>query len=186
MNVQNEENYCLTPDDINKIVGSYCLLIKYPDLSNYDYNSFMKLFKNNKEGFILFFETKNANVGHYECCFKNSQGINFFDSYGLYPDKAESYLSANKRIQLGETKPLLTKLLNECMDNGWKCRYNNIEYQQMDSNISTCGRYCAVRLKNSHLTDSQFYAYMESMKKRFDAKTMDEAITKLTSNLIGK
>lgn len=186
MNVQREENYSLTPEDINKIVGSHCLLIKYPDLANYDYDSFMKLFKNQRQGFIVFFETENVNVGHYECCFMNGQGINFFDAYGLYPDKAESYLSQNKRIQLKETNPLLTKLLNDCMDNGWICRFNTIKYQQMESNISTCGRWCAVRLKNSHMSDSQFYAYMESMKKRFDAQTMDEAITKLTTNLIGK
>lgn len=186
MNIQDEENYSLTPEDMYKIIGYHCPLIKYPDLINYDYNKFLRLFSNIKNGFIVFFETVNSHVGHYECCFRNGQGLNFFDAYGLYPDKAESFLTQNTRIRLKETQPLLTKLFDDCMDHGWTVRYNVNKFQNMNSNISTCGRWCAIRLKNSQMTDNQFLSYIESIKKRFNAQTMDEAVTRLTINIIGK
>lgn len=176
--IKQKENISLSNFDIIKIVGKV-KIIKYPEIMNY--NSIFEIFGSDNK-FVIFFETESDNVGHWECCFMNKKKktIEFFDSYGLAPDKAESFLSKNLEIHLKENKPLLTPLFIDAEKSGFICTYNAFRYQEMKGDISTCGRWCSIRLKYMNLTDQQFYSKINNLKLKWHYPTFDDIITKLT------
>ena len=183
-----KENYSLSAADIEKLVGGHIPIVKYPDLQNYDVNSFLKLFNNDKRGFIIFFETESQTVGHWEACMMlDGNTIAFFDSYGLRPDEAEDFLSKETDIKLKENKPWLTDLLNQCeTDKGYATTYSQFKFQKMVGDVSTCGRWSATRLFNHAKTDGQFMNYMTGLKQRWGLPTYDQTVVELTFKYLGK
>lgn len=187
MNIKSLEKYSLSAKDIVNLVGSYVPIVRYPDLADYNLNHFLKLFDNPKRGFVLFFETESMESGHWQCLFMDlDKQIHFFDSYGLKPDEAKDYLRKNTLIKLNESKPYLTKLLDKCIDLGYPVSYSPHQYQKMVGNVDTCGRWVSVRLYNSMKSDSQFVKYIESLKKRYNVGSDDEAVCELTFEFIHK
>ena len=158
MELKQNETYPLSSDDIYKLLG-HTKIVKYPSLATVT-NIFDCFDKQNR--FILFFETTSQSSGHWECCWydKPHNTIHFFDSYGLAPDKAEGFLSLRTRIQLKETKPLLTALLNKAQDEGYQCVYSTTKYQSMVGDINTCGRHCCVRLAHKNMNEDEYFQFM--------------------------
>ena len=176
--IQQKENEALSNTQIYKIVGTV-KIIKYPDIANY--KTIFEIFGLDNK-FIIFFETEDNSVGHWECCFinRNKKIIEFFDSYGLEPDQAEEFLNSNLQLKLKENKPLLKPLFKDAQNSGYNCIYSSFRYQEMKGNISTCGRWCSIRLKYMNLTDDQFFTKINNLKIKWNLPTYDNVITKMT------
>lgn len=123
---------------------------------------------------MLFFATQSQNVGHWECLRKIGNSIFFFDSYGLDVDMCKGYVKNNLLIQLKEYPDYLSNLLR---NSGYNVFHNSVKYQEMVGDISTCGRHCINRLMNKDLTAQQYLQLMNNLKRKYNVKTYDEAVT---------
>ena len=50
----------------------------------------------------------------------------------------------------------------------------------MEGNISTCGRWCSIRLKYMNLTDDEFFKKINNLKIKWNLPTFDNVVTKMT------
>ena len=111
-----------------RVLNPDAKVLKYTDL--YDYHNVDELF-NDTDKVILLYLTMNDHSGHWTCLFKNKEGINYFDSYGVPIDYQYELLTPDKRHQLHVEQDYLKKLLfNE------KVCYNNITYQKKGTQTS--------------------------------------------------
>jgi hypothetical protein len=121
-------------------------LLKYTDL--YKYKSSTELFAD-CDKIILLYLTINDHSGHWCSLFKNKQGINYFDSYGVPIDYHFELLRPETRQKLNEPVDYLKNLL-------WNDNviFNNITYQR--PNTQTCGEHVSFRLNNSNMTNPEY------------------------------
>jgi hypothetical protein len=81
--------------------------------------------------------------GNYEC----------FDSLGYKPDSELKFIPQDFRVSSGQDHTWILQLLKdqESVD------YNELPLQKTSRDISTCGRWCALRMKfsNMHIDDFQ-------------------------------
>lgn len=137
MNIVNYPLSGLEMRDLNMDAN----LIKYTDL--YKYTDINDLFKDKDKLIILYLVTSESS-GHWICLFKNKDGFNFFDSYGLDIDDEQNFITHSKLIELNEQFKYLTKMLKD-----YKVVYNNVIFQ--NHKTETCGCHVTFRLNNSHL-----------------------------------
>ena len=83
-------------------------LLTYTQL--YDYDNVDELFSDCDKIIILYLTTSSRS-GHWVCLFKNREGINYFDSYGVPIDFQFELLSKSQRKKLHEEQDYLKKLL---------------------------------------------------------------------------
>jgi len=131
----------------------------YPELENID--DIEQLLPENGSYFILLY-LDTPNSGHWTCLKRFNDDINYFCSYGTYPDKQMNWYGKELRDKLGEDKLYLTKLLNKT---GLKVNYNDIDYQNdQNLDIVTCGRHCINFIK-SNKDLKEYYKMMKKLKK---------------------
>lgn len=140
----------LNPNEIYMICKIPFKLILYSDM--HKFTNIDQLFGNNK--FIIILYEYQKNIGHYVLLFKfDNATIEYFDSVYLFPDLVLKKLPQQLRISLNENKSYLVDLL---IKSNYNLEYNNIHLQSHNSKISTCGRWCALRIMNSELTIEEF------------------------------
>lgn len=100
---------------------------------------------------LLLYQT-HPNVGHFCCVFSNHEGINFFDSYGLFPDDQLLKMSNSRRNEIHHDRAYLDMLL---YNQSTPVIYNEHQYQSYGT--STCGKWCAIRMDQSNLSNDEFY-----------------------------
>jgi hypothetical protein len=152
-------------------------LIKYPDL--YKYKTIDELFADCDKVIILVLTISNSS-GHWTALFKNKQGINYYDSYGVPPDYQFELLSKNKRKELNQPNDYLNYLLRNS-----KCIFNNITYQK--PNTQTCGEHSSFRLNNSMLNDKQYLKFFTKNNLEPDIFVSNwcfNKLNKLNTNII--
>lgn len=94
---------------------------------------------------ILLYELKKG-YGHWVCLYKyDKNALFFFDPYGLKPD--EQLLFGNY------SKPYLTMLLNK---SDYDVLYNTEDIQKLSKNVSTCGKFVALKLIFRNLDNREF------------------------------
>lgn len=108
------------------------------------------------------FETATTITGHWVCLFRNSQGLNYFDSYGYKPDA------------FWKKDPKLVKLLQTCKG---PMEYNEHCYQGKDTEV--CGRYVIFRLMKQDKTNEEFRSMMNLLKQGWGS--YDKGIVAVTS-----
>ena len=180
MNLQNLESYSLSDFDIKKIVPNV-KIIPYPELAKID--DIVKFLKKHNNGCIIFFEEDKqgkSQIGHWEALKLIDNTVQFFDSYGLIYDGCRKWLTEQKLINLKEFTPQLHRLLSKASKDGYKILYNHIKYQSYKKNISDCGRYSSVFLREGDLRT--FEQFMTDLVRQYKAKSYDEAITKYTNS----
>ena len=74
-------------DIINKLNGKTNIFM-YPDLARV--RKVEDILVN--DSVVILYETK-PNVGHWVCILKRGDTIEFFDSYGIFPDKEKKYIN---------------------------------------------------------------------------------------------
>ena len=157
----------LTGDEIRKLTGKYPIL--YSDLKNY---TFKKLLKGVGDFQVILLQTLSKVEGHYVAVFERSDGIYYFDSYGLgSPDSYKDYTAYDKQFP-----NYLSKLLKE---SGKPIISNNRDYQAWNPGISTCGRYSALRIHLMGLDNNEFNSLFIGNNSRFLNKP-DNVVCMLT------
>lgn len=131
--------YMISNTDIEKILGEQ-RIITYSDLDNY--KNILELLPLEKDYVILLVEFK-PNSGHWCCLTRNHNTLNYFDSYGVYPDRQILKNSENTREQLDQEPNKLVKLLSTAPPN-FKIYYSKKRLQttQPDYEVNTCGSWC--------------------------------------------
>ena len=82
-------NRALSDDDIRKILGGRCKILKYSALAGY--GDLDELLTGLLDYAIVLYE-EEENSGHWIALLKYNNIIEFFDPYGLIPDKELSWL----------------------------------------------------------------------------------------------
>ena len=95
--------------------------------------------------------------GHWCAVFYNGAGeLEYFDPYGEPVDSPLRELSPEDRAKLGETRFYLRDLLADYAKRGGPITVNRIAFQKDRRDVATCGRHCAFRVRNRHLTDEEY------------------------------
>ncbi len=176
--IQSLESYALSSTDIKRILKGV-KIVEYAQLATFQTAD--ELFDASGRC-VLFFATENDQTGHWECLFKQNDGIHFFDSYGLDVDEAKDYVSQQLEIQLREYPDYLSALLSKA---GVPVYHNPFKYQQFAADISTCGKHCVNRLLNQRLSGDQYLASMNAMKSQYNVSTYDEAVSVMMKQRYG-
>jgi hypothetical protein len=132
-------------------------IITYDELSTY--NDINELLQKDKDYAIMLYEN-SENVGHWVCILKpNANTIEFFDPYGLEPDKQLKYSEYSN-----DGNKYLTNLLNKTTQ---RVIYNPIAYQKEKQDINTCGRWCVARVITmlNGISLDKFYKMFVNTKK---------------------
>jgi hypothetical protein len=109
-----------------------------------NYNSIEELLPHDRSHFVLLYQD-SPNSGHWTCCLRQKNTVEFFDSYGNYPDKDLSWVSPEKRHDLGIDGKYLSSLFNKTK---MKVIFNTEPYQASGRQFATCGRHVVFRLMN--------------------------------------
>lgn len=106
------------------------------------------------QGAIVLFETSPQH-GHWLGVFQQPDGICVWDPYGGALDSFFSWTSAAEERRLGQ-RPFLTSLVQDARRRGVKVRVNRVAYQAEGPDVSTCGRWVALRLLLAWLPERAF------------------------------
>lgn len=122
---------------------------------------------------VFLYETE-PNYGHYCCIFKRGKNIvEVFDSYGYLVDDELNLIKKHFRLESGQEKPYLTKLLYE---SGYEVHYNQYTFQA--DGTATCGRHCITRILNSKLSTDAYARKIERICKK-EGITPDEYVCRI-------
>ena len=130
--------------DGNSRIMSYQESLKYPTID---------LLLGPSKAAVILYETSH-NRGHWTCVFKRGPNIvSVFDSYGMFPDSQRSRINPKFRALSGQTNAHLSYLLKA---SPYELEYNSTPFQKEGAGISTCGRWCVLRLRNRALSPDDF------------------------------
>lgn len=147
--------------DIYSLVSKYypTKIIRYDQLLDMTIEDLLPTYDNI---LVILYLTKKS-FGHWTCLFYNSDGLNFFDSYGLKPDDELKWKINSKFRKLHyEEYPLLTIMISSYMkkNNISSITYNEYQYQVYDNITATCGKHVINRCINKYLTNEKYYKYI--------------------------
>jgi|694.fasta_scaffold05612_13 hypothetical protein len=129
-------------------------IIKYNDLSKY--NSIEEVLPHNKSYKIILVEEK-PNSGHWVCLLRYNDIIEYFDSYG---NDVDYY------IDILENSPNNYKYMSNLFDNTEKkVIYSKYKFQDVGSDINTCGRHIIYRIIQNRDGDLDLKNYIKNMKE---------------------
>lgn len=163
-------------DDIENYLSNPTI-IKYSELKNY--TNIEDLLPNRKSYFILLYET-DLNEGHWCCCMRDKHNnLIYFDSYGHEISEPLKWNSKEKNIELGQDRPYLNYLFDMTP---LEVYYNAYKFQNDNSDISTCGRYCVAVIKamKEGVSLHEFINIFKNLQKKFNIKP-DLIISKVIS-----
>ena len=163
MDIINLIHKPLSDEDIHKILGYKCKIIKYFELG--DYKDLDDLMPNLTDAVVILYE-KSLNSGHWVGLLKhNHNTFEFFDPHGLQADKELLWINLKTRRLLHEETPYLTNLLqNETYT------YNKIKYQSSDAYANACGFHVChriYRIFNNNMNLEEYHKYMNSIKEEY-------------------
>lgn len=147
-------------------------IMTYSELSKYE--TIDDLLPKDIDAIFLLYEEK-PNYGHWVLLSKYNNTIEMFNSYGdKFIDEPLYWVSPEVRKMLGSAKPYLTNLLRNTNYNDYAIIFNAYDFQD-DKNlkISTCGRWCCLRLKtilNSMMPLITFIKMMKDIKSKTKLK----------------
>lgn len=158
--------------DLYNLCSGKTKILKYGQLKKF--KTLDELLKPH-DNVIILYETRK-NYGHWVCVIKNSYGVEFFCSYGIFCDDHLKYIPLKFREKTNQMYPILTNLI---LNSGYKITVNNFNLQRFKNNISTCGRHVGLRIilkdinlneyinlfKNSALSPDNIVAYLTAFIK---------------------
>jgi hypothetical protein len=102
------------------------------------------------------------NIGHFCCVFLNSDGVNFFDSYGIFPDDELKKMDVNRRTDpaLFHNRSYLANLLFDAHLHGYNIIYNETPLQEKGT--ATCGKWCYDRLMHCDMLHDDYIKFWQS------------------------
>lgn len=184
----------LSDTDVQQITGGKVVLVRnLPKYMNID-----QLLDDNGVCYLLY-EMKDHS-GHWCCLIKTKingePAIEFFDSYGGKPDTQLDWIDPTFAKSTGQDRRILTQFL---VDSDYPISYNQYPFQELDKDIASCGRWCAIRgrLKDlpledfsklfidlySHSASHPSASAIEVGKKNKDRATGDDLVTMMTADV---
>jgi hypothetical protein len=135
-------------------------IIMYNQLPRY--NTIEELLPHDKSYFVLMYQD-SPNTGHWTTVLRQKNTVEFFDSYGNYPDKDLSWVSKEHRERLGIDDKYLSRLLDKTK---LKVVYNTEPYQASGNKIATCGRHVVFRLMNISKGLLNYHKFIRNQMKK--------------------
>lgn len=173
MDLLNEyADVALSNYDLIEMLDNKANIITYPELKNF--NRIDDVLGPTGAAFILF-ETE-PRYGHWVALMKRGKTIEFFNSYGGWPDDTLEYIPEDFQKKSNQDKTYLTKLL---LDSPYEIEYNEFPFQKQDAKIRTCGRHSVVRLLLKDLDIYQYKKFLDIIKKE-TGMDYDQIVTFLT------
>lgn len=151
------KEYPLSTKEIMKLLNNKVKIVIYPDIIKY--KSIEDLIGKHNSLILLYLTTEQ--FGHYTCLFKNKDGIQFFDSYGYFPDDQLKFVPSRLSPKMYGYHKILLYLLSQTNN---KIFYNQYRLQSLNKKIATCGFWCVYRLRNKELTENEFYNIFKNEK----------------------
>lgn len=168
--IKKEMRKPLSDSEVLDICDNKASLVPYTELRNYD-NIDEVLGPHG--ACIILYQTKE-HFGHWCCMFKAKKNlISFFDPYGYKLDDELDFIPEHFREESGQNYPLLTYLI---YNSPYKVEYNEHQFQEDKSDVSTCGRWCGFRLRYRKVPLKEFWDGF----KKFRGLNLDYLITALT------
>ena len=169
----------LSETDIKTILGSDTKILTYPQLAKY--NTLEELLPRPYD-FVVLLLLETPISGHWCCLIRNSTQYEWFDSYSNPPDAdLTNWLSPSQRIKLKEDKYYLSNLLK-----GRNYIYNKVKYQEMRTNVNTCGDHVCHRcykFKNEGFNLKDYQDYMKNYSKLYGL-TPDQIVAQFVPKFI--
>jgi hypothetical protein len=174
--INDLKQYPLSNTEIERITGYK--MLSYSELYNYD-NLEHLLHMYNGSVIIMYHQTENYE--HY-CClnklteknesFNKKELIEFFDPYGLFPDKQLKFIDYEMNAKLKQNHTYLSYLM---YSSPYKLSFNEHRFQGLA--VQTCGFHCAHRILYKELL-------LKEYKKRMDTNVKaSKKLIKQKSNL---
>lgn len=145
----------LSDSDIKTLLGGKCNLVTYDEIKNY--KSMNELLGKYKRCVILYLTSEN--FGHWTCCYEYDNKIHFFDSYGLKPNGAKSFVPNHMHKRLNQDH---SKLIELMLKSGKDIHFNQYKLQSSNPKVATCGRWVVFRLWYPDLSEEEFKRLFES------------------------
>lgn len=127
---------------------------------------------------VIMLTRSSENYGHFTALFErqtaSGASLEIFDSYGRPADVYNDKLPQTMKERLGQTAPFLLEAI--ARSNYRRVYWNDVDFQRESPSVSTCGRWCIVRLYKRALTVAGFRDYV-ARKARELHLTPDEWVT---------
>jgi hypothetical protein len=166
-------DYSLSGNDIKDYLGRV-KIVPYSYIKTYaDIDDLLEPF----DKVVILYKTAD-DYGHWCCIFRVGNMIEFFCSYGIMIDDQLAYNKNKKfKIQNEQDHFYLTRLLAEAPE---KVSYNHYKFQKFGDHITTCGRWCILRLLNTDLTLKQFHKeVVEEAREKGFGRNYDKLVVDL-------
>lgn len=180
-------NKLLSDKEVLKIVGGRSKLVTYPELSQY--SNIDELFGDTDKIILLYINKVigNSTEGHWCLLTRCKRGKKIFyefsDPYGYPPDDALRHYSKVWRIESGQDKNYLTKLLYDAsLLPHVEIHYNELASQKDNSSVNTCGRHIGFRGKFHKVPLVTYQKMFKNLQN--NGIDLDKAIVKLTDELL--
>lgn len=154
----------LSNQDIYSRLNGRTNVIMYNQLNQV--NDIDDVMKN--DSVVILFEKQPKN-GHWVALIKNYNRtrnrptIEFFDSYGMFPDEEKKYIDDGFLFQSNQKYNKLSELLTRASEK-YDIEYNNYKLQRKTKDISTCGRHVISRILLKDLDIDEYNKLMRSFK----------------------
>lgn len=156
--IRNAESIDLTGKDIMDIVKGQVNIYEYKDLANY---SNIDDILHTYGACIILYELRQG-FGHWVLLHKVSNNtLEFFDPYGMYIDEELKFIDPHMRSVLGEDVPHLTHLIE---NSSYHIIENTYRFQEVKSDVNTCGRHVSVRLRFRDLHLNEYIKLFKNSK----------------------
>ena len=132
--------------DISKVID--CNLIRYEQLA--DYKTIDEIFRNDA---CIILQQQTRSYGHWVILTRHHNLIEYFCSYGSYPDELFDKFAYQKKYC---DKYLSILLANYLAKGSGVLRYSPYRLQKSSLRTQTCGRWCAMRYFFKSIPIKQF------------------------------
>ena len=144
-------------------------ILTYNQLANV--KTIEKLLPKHESYFILLYPVETTTNGHWVCMTRYDKTLEYFDSYGLPPDKPLDW------GQFKQTPHYLSQLLAKTK---LRIHYNTIDFQnKRDYTISTCGAFVVFRiltLTEMNLNLEKNNIMLKTLKETNEDKSYDDIV----------
>lgn len=184
--IPTNKDYNLSLDDIKSISKRRLSLISADNKSQL--NRILKSADRtgNNRYILIHYQTSNdhhTRYGHWAAMIikPRDRVINYFDSYGYYPDdQLEQIPDTYRHLTRQNHRDIGNFLYKAIKFHGYTVDYNDHPLQKMSRRVSTCGRYCALFLYLDCSPD-QFFKTITYYKNHLHKKSFDDTVVSLTT-----
>jgi hypothetical protein len=118
-------------------------IIRYAQIFNYDR---IQQLLTKARSYVVILVEHSVGEGHWQCLLRYGDTIEFFCSYGSYPDEAYEWNTPQQNMEVDAPTPYLSTLLKKAEGDGFNIIYNKVDYQTEGNDITTCGAYVVFRI----------------------------------------